>query len=108
VGLVEAKVRREVGLSHLEGGDEESGALEAEPVVGEAAEDLGEGHLEGFGIDDGGDVKARLGPPGADGWAPGGMVVEAELLAAEGGRATAFAGGVEMVAGCGHRRLLQG
>jgi hypothetical protein len=99
------RYRGEVGLSHLQSKEEEAGAFGVEGVVREAAADLGEGDLEGFGVDDGGQVEGGARGPGTGGRTTRGVVVEAELLAAEGGRAAALAGGVEIMAGekrCGH------
>src|ERR1035437_4272771 len=89
----------EVGLGHLEGAEEEAGAFGIEGGVGDAADDLGEGHLEGFGVGDGRYIEGGVGRPSADGRAAGGVVVKAELLAAEGGRAAALAGRVKVMAG---------
>src|ERR1035437_2297071 len=99
----------EVGLGHLEGAEEEAGAFGIEGGVGEAADDLRKGDLEGFGIGDGRYVEGCGFGHDAAGRAAGGGGVEAELLAAEGGRAAALAGGAEVVAGwtgCGHDGLL--
>ena len=90
---------REVGFGHLEDGEEEAGAFGVEGVVGEAADDLGDGDLEIFGIEDGGQIEGSAGGRGSAGRAAGGVVEEAELLAAEGGRAARLAGGVEVMAG---------
>ena len=80
---------REVGFGHLEGEEEEAGAFEVEGVVGEAADDLGEGYLEILGVGDGRDVEGCTGV-GSGRRAAGGVMVEAELLAAEGGGVAKF------------------
>ena len=74
----------EVGFGHLEGEEEEVGAFGVECVVGESADDFGEGDLEVFWIGDGRN-RERCASRGAGGRAARGVVVEAELLAAEGG-----------------------
>ena len=80
--------------------EEEAGAGGVEGIGGDAGEDVGDGELDGVAV-----FEQREGEGGVEGGdvevfgrAAGGVVVEAEVLAAEGGRAAAVAGGVDVAA----------
>ena len=86
----------------LEALEEQGAALGIEGIVRDANGDLGEGDLDGTEVDEHGEGKRRRccdARPASRGTR--GMVVVAELLAAEGQGAAAAAGGVEVLAGGG-------
>ena len=98
-------------VNELKAGDDEAGRRGVEPAADDSGDHLCEGALDGGAVYEGGQVEGRQSwlSPGCTRGAAGGVVIEAELLAAEGGRAAALAGGVEVMAGrmgCGHGGLL--
>jgi hypothetical protein len=105
-GVESAGVAGQVLIGQLKGEDHEAGNRAVEPAAGDSGHHLGEGALDGRAIHEAGQME------GGQSWlSPGctraarGVVVEAELLVAEGGRTAATAGGQEVVAGwtgCGH------
>ena len=96
-----ARLAGEIRATDLQAVEELSGALEVKLIAGDEGENLGEGELYSGAVVDvghfelvGGGVNstvARAGPTG-------GVVVVAELLAAQGGRTAAAAGGVDVAA----------
>jgi hypothetical protein len=113
----------QVGGGDLEAVEQEAGAFGVEVAAGEAAEDVVEGELDagavvdvGHGEAEGGERGVGSAGGGGEG-APGDLVVVAEVLAAEGGRAAAVAVGEDVAAevaaarvdgclfGCGWRGL---
>jgi hypothetical protein len=88
----------------LEAEEEEAGAFGVEVIGGDAGEDLGDGELDGgavfqYGEGEGFEVGVRVaGDADLGDEAAAGVVVEAEVLAAQGGRAAAVAGGVDVAA----------
>ncbi len=95
----------EVVRGGLESVEEETGALVVEGVVGNGADDLHEGALDGVGVLEDGEV-AQAGAGGVE--ATTDSVVEvAEDLAAQGGRAALNAVGLEVLA-TGNDRLGHG
>jgi hypothetical protein len=98
-------------VSELKAEDDKAGGRGFEPAADDSRDHLCEGALDGDAVYEGGQVEGRQPwlSPGCTRGTAGGVVVEAELLAAEGGRAAAVAGGVEVMAGwmgCGHGGLL--
>ena len=93
----------EGGDGDLEAVEEEAGAFWVEVVGGDAAEDLGQGELDGGAVFEDGHgegVPVGVGIAGgvAGDGAAGGVVVEAEVLVAEGDHAAAAAGGADVAA----------
>ena len=92
----------EVEAGDLEAVEEESGGAQVDGVGRDAAEDLADGLLDGGAVFGLGDVEAAPavagGDGGARGWATGGVVVVAELLAAEAGAAAAASIGEDVAA----------
>jgi hypothetical protein len=87
----------EVGGGDLEAVEEDAGALVVEVAGGDAAEDVEDGDLDGGAVLDGlhfEDADAA----GEGGVAAGAVVVVAEVLGAEGGRAAAVSVGVDVAA----------
>jgi hypothetical protein len=82
----------------LEALQQQTGAFGVEGVVGDAQGDLGEGDLDGAATGEQGEAERGLGVGGAGvaGRRARRVMVVAELLAAEGERAAAMAGGMEM------------
>jgi hypothetical protein len=96
----------------LKAEDDDAGGRAVEPTADDAGDHFRQGALEGGAVYEVGQVEdGQSWPsPGCTRAPAGGVVVEAELLAAEGGRAAAVAGGVEVMAGwtgCGHGLLLE-
>jgi hypothetical protein len=89
---------REVGGGDAEAGEKEAGLLVVDVAGGDAAEDLEEGELDGVAIVDAGHLEGALVAMSVGGFAAGAIVVEAEVVAAEGGRAAAGAAGVDVTA----------
>ncbi len=91
----------EVGAGGLEAVEEEAGAAGVDVVLGDAAEDLADGVLDGAAVFGHGEVEgaaaAAAGGGVVDG-AAGGVVVVAEGLLAQGGAAAAAAVGEEVLA----------
>jgi hypothetical protein len=91
------------GDDDAQAGDEAGGAVDVEVIGGDAAEQLGGDQQGGGAVFDDGEIE-RL--PGVDvaelaggrGWAAGGVVVVAEGLVAESGRAAAVSVGEEVAA----------
>ena len=95
-----AELEGEVGGGDLESVEEDSGAFVVQLAAGDAGEDVAQGDLDGGGVVDGrdgedGELAAIVGG-GAE--AAGALVVIAEVLAAEGGRAASTALGEDMTA----------
>jgi hypothetical protein len=82
----------------LEALQQQASAFGVECVVGDAKGDLGEGDLDGAATGEQGEAERGLGVGGAGvaGRRARRVMVVAELLAAEGERAAAVAGGMEM------------
>jgi len=104
-------VAKQVAVGQLKAEDHHAGGCGVEPAADDPGDHLGEGALDGDAVSESGQVEARhsrFSPARTRGPAVG-MVIETELLAAEGGRAAGLAGGVEVMAGgagCGHGGLL--
>ena len=79
----------EVGGGDLEAVEEHAGTFEVDVGEGEAAEDVVEGDLDGGAVVDAGHEEAAV-VAGEARLAAGGVVVVAEVLSAEGGRAAAM------------------
>jgi hypothetical protein len=95
-----AELEGEVGGGDLESVEEDSGAFVVQLAAGDAGEDVAQGDLDGGGVVDGrdgedGELAATVGG-GAK--AAGALVVIAEVLAAESGRAASTALGEDMTA----------
>ena len=91
----------EVCAGDLEAVEEEAGAAWIELVAGDAAEDLADGALDGGTIFDEGEVEAAAAGAALDGVrdrATGGVVVIAEIFAAEAGAAAAVSVGEDVAA----------
>jgi hypothetical protein len=91
----------EVGACGLQGVKDIAGALVVELIGGDEGEDLGKGELDAGVVFDGGQLEEVL--TGVDSmvagcWVAGGVVVVTEGLAAQGRRAAAAAGGVDVTA----------
>jgi hypothetical protein len=88
----------EVGAGDLQAVEEDGGALVVDVSGGDAAEDVEQGDLDGGAVVDGlhaedADAAGEWGVGQA-----GAVVVVAEVLGAEGGRAAAVSGGVDVAA----------
>jgi hypothetical protein len=94
-------VAGEVGAGDLEAVEEQAGAFGVDLVVGDAAQDLADGGLDGEAVLGEGDVEAGLAAATAarvvDG-AAGGVVVVAELLGAEAGAGATVSVGEDVAA----------
>jgi len=85
----------------LQGVEDGAGAPSVELPRGEAGQYLGEGELDALAVVDGAQLEDGLlweNATVARGWAAGGVVVVAEVLAEQGGRAAAAARGVDVAA----------
>ena|GEM_PF-5101622 len=96
-----ARIAGEIAAGDEEAVEEAARALVVELVAGDEGEDLGEGELDAGVVVDGGDLEFSL--VGVDSTvarsgAAGGVVVVAEVLAAQGWRAAAAARGVDVAA----------
>ena len=100
MGLQRPRITGQGAVRELQCEEEEAGGLWAEAAADGTGDDFSEGSLDGVAVGEVGQVKdGRPGFPSA--WAgrtASGMVVEAELLVAESGRATAVAVSVEVMA----------
>lgn len=90
-------VAREVGGGDLEAVEEDAASLELDVTAGEAGEDFEERELDGGAVVDAGHAEGAA-AIGAGGFAAGAVVVVAEFLSAEGGRAAAMAFGKDVAA----------
>jgi len=87
----------EVGACDLESVEGDGGSLAVDVSGGKSAEDVVEGELDGGAVVDGLHFE-DAGASGERAVAAGAVVVVAEVLPAEGGRAAAAAGGVHVAA----------
>jgi hypothetical protein len=95
------KFALEVAAGDEEAVEDAAGALVVDLIGGDEGENLGEGELDAGAVVDGGQLKDRL--AGVDalvarGGPAGGVVVLAELLTAQGGRAAPAARSVDVTA----------
>ena len=88
---------RKVGGGDLEAVEEDAAALVLDISAGEAGEDFEEGELDGGAVVDARHAEGAA-AVGAGGFAAGAVVVVAEFLAAEGGRAATMAFGEDVAA----------
>ena len=88
-------------VGDLKGEGEKAGRAAIEPAAEDSGGHFGEGALDGGPVYEVGQVEGGESwlSPGCPGAPAGGMVVEAELLAAEGGRAAGLAVGFGVMAG---------
>jgi hypothetical protein len=91
----------ETGVGELKGEQKFAGRPGFQASGGEAGHDPGQGALNGGGVVQGRKVETGRPRPssGSSAWAASWMVVIAELLVAKGGRATAVAGRLNVLAG---------
>jgi hypothetical protein len=104
-------VAEEAPVGQLEGENHEACGGAVEPAAANSGDHFCERTLDGGAVFEAGQVEDRQPWLSSDCTraAAGGVVVVAELLAAEGGRAAGLAGGLEVMAGgmgCGHGGLL--
>jgi hypothetical protein len=99
-----AGVAEQALAGHPKAEDDEAGGRAVEPAADDSRHHFRQGALDGGAVFEAGQVEDGQSwlSPGCSRAPAGGVVVEAELLAAEGGRAAAVAGGVKEMAGCGH------
>jgi hypothetical protein len=76
---------REVGGGDAEAGEEEAGLLVVDVAGGDAAEDFEEGELDGVAIVNARHLEGAVVAMCVGGFAAGTVVVEAKVVAAEGG-----------------------